>query len=361
MDKVFKILALNPGSTSTKVSIYENEKEVSTKLLEHSPAELSKYKYATEQYDMRMGAILDFLGEIGVNPREIDAIAARGGPPAKYKAGAYEINDAMIEACKSGKANLHPISLSPVIAYNWSKEYGTKAYVYDVVFVDEITDVARISGLPFVDRIGATHTLNTKAVARRVAEDMGSTYDKVTFIMCQLGGGTSVSIHQNGRIVDVISKDEGTFSPVRAGKIAAGDVIDMCLSGKYTEYELNAFWDGKGGLMAHLGTNDTKEVLKRIEQGDERAKLVLYAMAYQLAKDVGSMAVVAKGKIDRIVFTGGMAHSKVITDWIKELVEFIAPVVIYPGTFETEALALGILRVLRGEEKYEQFIPGVTV
>lgn len=358
---VYKILVINPGSTSTKISVFENEKELGTKMLEHSAEELKKYDTLSGQSVLRRAAILEYLKELGIKLSEIDAIAARGcGRWGKYYAGAYEINDLMAEDCISA-GKTHGSMTSAVIANEWKKEYNIKAYVYDVVPVDELEDIARISGNPLIERVGASHTLNTKATARMVAQQMGTTYEKVTFIMCHMGGGIGVNIHKNGRIIDVTSNDEGTFTPERSGRVPCDALAKLCLSGKYSKQEILEMMNGRGGLVAYLGTNDCKEVIKRIEAGDEKAKLIFSAMAYQIAKDIGSMATVVNGKVDRIVLTGGIAYSKMFTGMIKERVEFIAPVVIVEGSMEMEALAKGVLRVMRGEEKAREYLPGETV
>jgi len=361
MKDLYRILAINPGSTSTKISVFENDKEIGTRNIEHSSEELAKYSTAVEQYDMRKEAILDYLKELGVSLSEMDAIAARGiGRWGKYRAGAYEINDLMEEDSLKDTGS-HGMILSPILANRWAKEYGIKAYVYDVVPVDELEEIARISGSPFIERMGASHTLNTKATARKVAEEMGRTYEDVTFIMCHMGGGIGANLHKNGRTIDVTSDDEGTFSPERAGRVPVDALIKMCFSGKYTEKQVRKLMKGNAGLVGYLGTNDCKEVERRIAEGDRQAELIYKAMAYQIAKDIGALATVVKGKVDRIVLTGGIAYSKMMTCMITERVEFIAPVVVVPGAMEMEALAKGVLRVLRGEEKASAYLPGKTV
>lgn len=362
MKEKYIILVINLGSTSSKVSIFENSCELGNRIIEHPIQEISKYKSAIEQYDMRKNAILKYVAELGLNMHDIDAIAARGsGRWGKYRSGAYEINESMYEDCKANSGN-HGSILAPILGFEWGKELGIKAYVYDVVPVDELEEIARISGNPLVERVGASHTLNTKATARKVAEDMGRTYKDVTFIMCHMGGGIGVNLHKNGRIIDVTSSDEGTFTPDgRSGRVPCDALIRLCYSGKYDYKQANKLLNNEGGLAGYLKTNDCKEVENRILGGDAYAKLIYEAMAYQISKDIGSMAVVACGKIDRIVLTGGIANSKMMTGMIIERIKFIAPVVIIPGTMEMEALAKGVLRVLRGEEKANEYIPGKTL
>ncbi|MHC1719290.1 MAG: butyrate kinase [Clostridiaceae bacterium] len=361
MKDLYRILVINPGSTSTKISVFENDKEISTKNIEHSSEELAKYSTAVEQYEMRKEAILNYLKELGTGMQEMDAIAARGiGRWGKYSAGAYEINDLMEEDSLKDTGT-HGMILSPILANRWAKEFGIKAYVYDVVPVDELEEIARISGSPLIERIGASHTLNTKATARKVAGEMGRTYEDVTFIMCHMGGGIGANLHKNGRIIDVTSDDEGTFSPERAGRVSTDALIKLCFSGKYTEKQARKLMKGSAGLVGYLGTNDCKEVERRIAAGDRKAELIYEAMAYQIAKDIGALATVVNGNVDRIVLTGGIAYSKMMTDMITERVSFIAPVVVVPGAMEMEALEQGVIRVLRGEEEAKKYIPGKTL
>lgn len=358
---IFKLLVINPGSTSTKVSVFENDLELGKKELEHSSDELEKYATAAEQVNLRKKAILQYMDELGVDMSEIHAIAARGvGRWGKYQAGAYEINELMVEDCKTNPGK-HGSIVSPIIAYEWAKKYGIKAYIYDVVPVDELDDIARISGSPLIERMGASHTLNTKATARVVAQEMGRTYEDVTFIMCHMGGGIGVNLHKNGRIIDVTSDDEGTFMPERAGRVPCNALIKLCYSNKFTLGEMQTMMYSRGGLVGYLNTNDCKDVERRIIEGDKRAKLIYSAMAYQIAKDIGAMATSACGNVDRIVLTGGIAYSRMMTDMITERVSFIAPIVIIPGEMEMIALAKGVLRVIRGEEIAHEYIPGVTL
>lgn len=352
---IYRILAINPGSTSTKVAIFENEDKIAEKNLEHSAESLAKLVELKDQIALRQMDIEKYLEEQNWKPEDIDVVAARGCPDGVYKAGAYEIDGQMAADCVSPNGNVHPMSLGPVIAYNWVTAYGAKAYNYDVVRVDELSDVARLSGTPLFERSGASHTLNTKAVARKVARELGKTYESVTFIMCHLGGGIGVNLHQQGRIVDVVGGDEGTFSPVRAGKVPQDGIMKLCFSGNYDVKEISRLLRIKSGLTGYLGTNDCKEVEQRIVNGDEKARLIYEAMAYQTAKDIGSMAAAAAGNVDRIVLTGGIAYSEMLTEMIRKRVSFIAPVVIFPGSMEMEALCQGVLRVLRGEETVHKY------
>lgn len=356
MEKHYKILCINPGSTSTKIALFDNQEKLDEVTLDHNGEELARYPDIMSQLPMRKAAIYDYLKSKSIEPSEINAIAARGGPEGIcYHAGAYAIDEDMIAACMDPANVTHPMCLAPVIAYEWVKEFGTPAYNYDVVMVDEMTEVAHVGSLPGMDRLAACHTLNTRAVARTVAEEQGRRYEDVTYIMCHWGGGCSTSLHQKGKIIDLVSAGECSFSPSRAGRIPYNKLVKMCFSGKYTADELNTLFANHSGLLAHLGTLDCREVEARIAAGDKKAKLIYEAFAYNLAKDIGTLSVVVAGKVDSIVITGGIAHSEMLTGMVKERVSFIAPVVVKPGAMEMEALAGGILRVLNGEEKPYRF------
>lgn len=361
MDRRYTILCINPGSTSTKLALFSNETKIDETNIIHSAEEIRKYPDIISQLPMRKTAIYDYLSQHGVDLAVLDAIAARGCPAGRrYHSGAYEIDADMVAACLQPANIVHPMCLAPVIAHELASERSIPAYNYDVVMVDELKDVARVTGLPQVKRNASAHTLNTKAVAREVAEEIGRSYEDVNFIMCHLGGGCSVSMHERGRITDMVPSGEGSFTPSRAGRLTNRSVIKLCFSGRYSEKELKELLQSRGGFIAHLGTNDCREVEAMISRGDSRARLVYEAFAYNLAKDIGMMAVTTGGRVDRIVLTGGIAHSKMLTGMVKELVEFIAPVVIRPGAREMEALAGGVLRVLRGEEKARRFSEDFT-
>lgn len=354
--EVYKILCINPGSTSTKLALFENEEKLDETTIEHSDEELSKYPDIISELPMRKAAIYEYLKAHNIDPSDIDAIAARGCPGGKrYHAGAYEIDQDMVDACMQPTNAVHPMCLAPIISYEWVKDFGIPAFNYDVVMTDEMSDVARISSLPNLPRRPSAHMLNTRAVARELAEEMGTSYEEVNFVMCHLGGGCSVSMHNHGKVIDVVPSGEGTFTPSRAGRISIHPLTRLCYSGKYTQPELKDLFQNHSGLVAHLGTNDCREVERMILAGDEKAKQVYEAFAYNVAKDIASMAVTVCGEVDRIVLTGGIAYSRMFTDMVRKYVEFIAPVVVKPGAKEMEALTNGILRVLRGEEKAHKF------
>ncbi|MBV7272569.1 butyrate kinase [Clostridium sp. PL3] len=351
-----KILAINPGSTSTKIALYENEKEVFCKTLDHPVEEIEKYENVAAQFDMRKEVVLSFLKENGYEVHELAAVVGRGGMLPKVKSGAYKVNEIMVDRLKNNPMFEHASNLGALISYEIANSIGVSAYIYDSVRVDELKDIARISGMSDIPRTSTVHALNSRAMAMKVAKKYGKKYSDMNFVVAHLGGGISVSVHEKGQMVEIIADDEGPFSPERAGRIPCKALIDLCYSGKYDKKTMNKKLRGNGGLKDYLNTVDAREVEKMIEKGDEKAKIVYEAMAYQVAKGIGDLATVVKGKVDAIVVTGGIAYSNMITGWIKERVEFIAPVEIMPGENEMESLALGTLRVLKGEEEAKEYV-----
>ncbi|MGX8797267.1 butyrate kinase [Fusibacter sp. JL298sf-3] len=353
----YRILAINPGSTSTKIAIYDNEKEVFETTLRHSNEEIEQYDKIADQYDFRKDVILKVLSENEINLTKLSAVVGRGGLLKPIKGGTYAVNDAMIEDLKVGVLGEHASNLGGMIANEIAVQLNIPAFIVDPVVVDEMTEIARVSGMPDIQRASIFHALNQKAVARRYAGEQNKKYEDLNLIVAHMGGGVSVGAHEKGRVVDVNNAldGEGPFSPERAGGLPVGDLAKMCYSGKYTHADIKKKIKGKGGIVAYLGTNDGREVVKMIEDGDEKAKLVFEAMAYQIAKEIGSCAAVLKGQVDAIVLTGGLAYGEMLTDWIKERVAFISEVVIYPGEDEMSALALGGLRVLKGEETAQEY------
>lgn len=351
MDKEIKLLIINPGSTSTKVSIFENGVEVHKKSLSHSAESLSVYKKATDQSEMRKIEIVKFLEEIQYDLSKLTAIVARGGSLPPIHTGAYLINEEMIDVLCNRPIGQHASSTAALIAHDLAVKLGVNAYIYDGNTADEMEDIARISGCPEIPRVSMGHILNTKAVGRMYAEKIGKPYEAMNLIIVHMGGGISIGLHKNGIISDILTDEEGTMAPERSGGLPSLGVARLCYSGKYTFEEISYMVRGKGGLTAYLGTNSVVEVENRIQGGDDYAKLVFDAMVYQTAKGIGSLAAAAGGKLDGIIFTGGIANSKRFTDGVKESVEFIHPVTIIAGEFEMEALAAGITRVIRGEEK----------
>lgn len=346
------ILAINPGSTSTKVAVFKNGVNMLQKNLSHSAEEVGKYERITDQYYYRKKMILDWLREEGIGMENLSAVVGRGGLLRPMPGGTYQVTDAMIEDLKTGIQGEHASNLGGIIAKGIADSEGVPAYIVDPVAVDEFEDIARISGMPELPRKSLVHALNVKAVGRRAARDMGKNLDEVNFIVAHLGGGISIAPLKRGRIVDVNNaNDGGPFSPERAGGLPVGGLIKLCYSGKFTQAEMKRKTVGKAGLVGYLGTNDAREVVGMIEKGDKKADLVFDGMAYQIAKEIGSMAAVLMGRVDAVILTGGLAYSELLCSRIIKRIGFIAPVKIYAGEDEMLALAEGAARVLAGEEK----------
>ena len=352
------ILAINPGSTSTKISVYEDTKEVFTKTLRHTNEELAPYKNVIEQFNFRKETIKAALVENNIELKSLDVIVGRGGLVKPIPSGVYSVNDAMIEDIKTGKNGEHASNLGAIIAKDLAEEVGNiPALIADPVVVDELAPVARIAGHPEFKRISIFHALNQKAIAKLYAKDNGKKYEDLNLIVAHLGGGVSVGIHEKGKVVDVNDalNGEGPFSPERSGGLAAAQVVNMCFSGKYTEAEIRKMISGKGGVVAYLGTNSFQDVENRVAAGDPEATLISDAFAYQLAKEIGAMATVVNGKVDAIIITGGIAYNKPLMENVKAKVSFIAPVAIYPGEDEMGALAGNGLAVLNGTEQVKEY------
>lgn len=352
---MYKILAINPGSTSTKISVYEDDKPLFVESIQHSDSDLAGFNKITDQYEFRKNAVMNFLKANNVNPSELSAIVGRGGLLPPVKSGAYKVNELMVDVLRNRPVLEHASNLAALIAFEMSKELGIDSYIYDSIAVDELIDIARHTGLPEVDRVSLTHALNMRAAAIKTSQKLGKPYNECNLVVAHLGGGISLSAHSGGKMIDIVSDDEGPFSPERSGRVAVKDLFKYVSSGKYTKDEMKKKLRGEAGLKGHLGTIDAREVTKRIEAGDEKARLIFETMAYQIAKSIGELSVALYGKVDRIVLTGGIAYSKMLTDWIIERVSFIAPVEILPGENEMESLSLGVLRVLRGEETAREY------
>jgi butyrate kinase len=348
-----KILAINPGSTSTKIAVYKDLHEDYTKTLRHSTEELSEYPRILEQYEFRKRIIIDALKEADLNISKIDVVVGRGGLLKPIPGGVYRVNDLLIEDLHKEILGEHASNLGGILAKEIASEAGKKvpAFIVDPVVVDEMEDIARLSGHPELPRVSIFHALNQKAVARRYAREHKLKYQDVNLIVAHLGGGVSVGAHANGRVIDVNNglNGDGPYSPERTGTLPVGALTKLSYSGKYQFHELKNMITGKGGLVAYLKTNNSFEVEKRIDAGDEYAQLVYEGMAYQIAKEIGSLSTVFKGKLDAILLTGGLAKSHVICNWISERVSFIAPVLVYPGEDEMQALAESAYYALIGE------------
>ncbi|MBO7269399.1 MAG: butyrate kinase, partial [Bacteroidales bacterium] len=349
---------INPGSTSTKISVYEDTKEVFTKTLRHSNEELAPYKNVIDQLEFRKETIKAALKENNIDINTLAIIVGRGGLVKPIPSGVYEVNQAMIEDIRTGRNGEHASNLGAIIANELAQEVGgIKALIADPVVVDELEPVARISGHSAFPRISIFHALNQKAIAKLYAKDNGKEYKDLNIIVAHLGGGVSVGIHSKGRVIDVNDalRGEGPFSPERSGGLPAAAVVDACFSGKYTEKQIRKMISGEGGVVSYLGTNSFMDVENRVNAGDADAILINEAFAYQLAKEIGAMSTVVSGKVDAIIITGGIAYNKDLMEKVKEKVQFIAPVSVYPGEDEMGALAGNGLAVLEGTEEVKVY------
>ncbi|MDR2009120.1 MAG: butyrate kinase [Bacteroidales bacterium] len=348
----YRILTINPGSTSTKIAVFENEKNIFLKNIKHTAEELAPYGSITDQYEFRKEKVLKELMEAGQDVNTINCIVGRGGLIKPIPSGVYEINADLKADLVDAPMGEHASNLGGLIAEDIAKGLdGVNAYIADPVVVDELTDIARISGHPNFVRVSIFHALNQKAIARRYCSENNLVYEQINLIIAHLGGGISVAAHNKGMVVDVNNAldGEGPFSPERSGTLPTGQLVKACFSGKYTQQEIGQMIKGKGGFTAYLGTNDAYEVEMRAKNGDEYAQLISDAMGYQIAKDIGAMATVLKGDVNAILLTGGIAYNKQFCSYIEDMVKFIAPMRIYPGEDEMSALAMNGLLILRGE------------
>ena len=353
------ILAVNPGSTSTKMAVYEDEKPLVLRSISHSNEDLAHFDDVIEQLDYRKKLVLDELERVGV-PLAFDAVIGRGGLVKPIAGGVYEINQKMLDDTYSGIAmHNHACNLGCLIAHDISSQIrGCRSFIADPGVVDELNDYARISGSPLMNRICIWHALNQRAIARRFAQEIGKKYEDLNLIICHLGGGISVAAHEHGRAVDANNAldGEGPFSPERAGSLPAADLIRLCFSGKYTEKQLLKRIAGKAGLNAHLGTANVMEIEMRInEYGDTHAELILNAMVYHVAKNIAGLGAVLCGKVDAILLTGGLARSEYVISRLRKRIDWVAPVYCFPGEDELEALALNALDVLRGQRDVQEY------
>ncbi len=354
---MYKILVINPGSTSTKIGVFDGEQKIFEVNLTHTAGELAGFARVADQFGFREEVILRALAGAGIEVGSLAAVIGRGGLLRPVESGVYAVDDAMesdLRACRYGE---HASNLGALLARKIASAVGIPALVADPVVVDELDDVARVSGHPLAPRISIFHALNQKATARRYAASTGRRYEDLNLIVAHLGGGISVGVHRGGRVVDVGNAldGEGPFSPERAGSLPWGKVVELCFSGDYTRDQLQKMFCGAGGVVAHLGTNDTRVALARAEGGDAQARLVVEALAYNVAKGIGAASAVLAGQVDAVILTGGIAHSAFITDAIAARVRHIAPVEVMPGENELEALAENALRVLRGEAEAKTY------
>lgn len=354
-----KILAINPGSTSTKISVFENHEDIFTINIKHTTEEICSFAKVIDQYDFRKKIILKELETAGIKLSSTDLVVGRGGLLKPIPGGVYKINDAMIRDLKDETSRAHPSNLGAILAFEISKEIGSSAgsYIVDPVIVDELEPLARFSGMPEVPRISIFHALNQKAVARRFAREHNVKYEDLNLIIVHMGGGITVGAHRKGRVIDVNNglDGEGPFSPERSGGVPVGDLVNLCFSGKYTLEEVKKKITGQGGLVAYLGTNSAYEVGKKVRAGDNNAETVYRAMAYQISKEIGAIAVVLEGKIDGIILTGGVAYDDLFCKWIEEKVGFLGKVIIYPGEDEMKALEEGVYFAVKGEMEIKEY------
>ncbi|MDD5823107.1 MAG: butyrate kinase [Firmicutes bacterium] len=352
-----RILVMNLGSTSSKIAVYEDDKELFTETLRHSQEEMAQFDDVLDQFEFRNAKIREALAKHDIAADSITVACSRGGNICACPHGAIGIDQAMIDyLTRPEDTAKHASLLGSMVAFDFAKEYGSLACIYDAIGTDEKQPIARVSGVPELPHFTVGHTLNTRAMAIKCAEEkLGKSFDECTFIVAHLGGGSSIRLYKNGVNIDSVNDDEGNFTPERGGGVGAKGLIDLCYSGKYTAKEAMKLIHGNGGLKAHLGTTDAIAIEKMIEAGDEYAKIVYEAMAYNVGKDIAKLSAVVSGKVDRIILTGGISYGKMITDYVTNMVEFIAPVEVMPGEYEMEALAAGALRVAQGKEELQDF------
>lgn len=357
--KKFKVLALNFGSTSTKYAVYEDETCIALQVFRHDAETLSEFTTLDQTAEYRMSLILAHLREHDLDLNDFDAVVGRGGLVKSLEGGTYAVNEKMLEDLHSCAYGFHVCNLGGMIASDIAKQVGKPAFVVDPPVVDEMTEVAKLSGHPDYPRRPLFHALNQKAIAKRFARETGRRYDELNLIVCHMGGGITVGAHKQGKVVDVNNglEGEGAYTAERPGTLPVLDVLRIVFSGKYgkTYDELRLHFGYDCGLMGYTGTNDGKEVTARILAGDEKAELAYRGMAYQVSKEISAMGAVLRGKVDAILLTGGFANDKRLMGWIEENVSYLAPVHIYPGEDEMLSLAQGAIRVLKGEEEIQVY------
>jgi len=352
-----RILAINPGSTSTKIAIYSDIELEYKKSIKHSSEKIAEFNSIYDQLDFRLQSVTQTLKEANIDLKSLTAIVGRGGMLKPIPGGTYLVNDEMLAYVKEAPRGEHASNLGCVIAKKIADSIGVSAFIVDPVAVDEMEDIARFTGMPDIKRQSLFHALNQKAISLKAASQLGKKYSELNLIVAHLGGGISVGVHKKGKVVDVNNAldGDGPMSPERSGGVPIGPLYHMAMSGKYTLKEIKRMNYGNGGMVAYLGTNDGYEIEQRIKNGDKQAKFILEVMCYQIAKEIGSGATVLSGDVDAIIITGGLAYDKLIVELIKERVRFISPVIVIPGEDEMEALAFGALRVLKGDEEPQHY------
>ncbi|MBD8070382.1 butyrate kinase [Bacillus sp. PS06] len=356
-ENVYRILVINPGSTSTKIGVFENERSMFEKTIRHDSDVINSFEDIISQYEFRKNTILEALDSEAINISKISAVCGRGGLLRPIEGGTYLVNELMLKDLKAGYAGQHASNLGGILAYEIASALNIPSYIVDPVVVDELEPIARISGFSLIERKSIFHALNQKAVARRVSNELGKRYEDLNLIVTHMGGGITVGAHKRGKVVDVNNglHGDGPFSPERAGTVPAGDLVALSFSGDYYREEVMKKLVGQGGLVGYLDTNDVIKVENMIKSGNKKAKLVYEAMGYQVSKEIGAAATVLEGKVDAIILTGGIAYSTQFVEYIQNRVNWIADVIVHPGENELQALAEGALRVLRGEEQEKQY------
>lgn len=356
-DESFRILTINPGSTSTKIAVFEDEEEVFSETLRHSAEELDVYETIADQWDFRRKLVMDELREHGLKAEDMNAISCRGGLIRPIPSGTYRVGPQMLEDCRAGVRGQHASNLGALIGAQISEETGVPAFVVDPPSVDEMSVVAQYSGHPSIRRTSLFHALNQKAVARRYAEETGRDYEELNLVVCHMGGGVSVGAHACGEVVDTENAfgGEGPFTPGRAGSMPVNEIVDLCFQENADRDEIMDMLTRRSGMMAYLGTTSMQEIEAQAEQGEDRAQEALDAFCYQVAKEIAAMSVALNGKTDQILLTGGIAYGEPVTERLRRLIGWIAPVTIYPGEDEMLSLAQGALRVLRGDEAPKEY------
>ena len=355
----YRVLAINPGSTSTKIAVFDEENLVFSKTLRHDAEKIAAFGGIIEQYEFRKNLVMEAMAENNVSPESLHAVVGRGGLVKSVAGGTYKVNEKMLTDLQNPQlwGRIHASNLGAFIANSIAEPLSIPAYIVDPVTVDEFEDIARISGVPQIERKSLFHALNIRFIARKIAKKIGKEFSECNMVAVHMGGGISVAAIKNGSTVDVNNAllGMGPFSPQRAGALPIGDLLEMAFSGEYTHKELVSLFTKKGGLMSYLGTDDGRVIAERIENGDEKAKLIFTAMCYQVAKEIGACAAVLKGKVDAIFLTGGLAYNDFVVEEIKSRTGFIAPLEVLPGENEMEALSQGAIRVLHGKEEAKHY------
>ncbi len=354
---MYRILAINPGSTSTKIALFDRDRQIFARNLSHSKEELSCFKEIQDQKDYRRRCVEAAMEENGYRMEDVDVFVGRGGGLVSLEGGTYSVTDLIVEHAASGITGQHPAQLASQICKYFADRYGKPAFVVNPPDVDEFDEISRVTGLKGIYRECHLHSLNQKEIALRYCASIGKAYKDANLVVCHLGGGVSVTAHAHGRMIDSndIIRGSGPMSPTRAGDLPFIRVIELAFSGKYTQKELTERLNKNGGLLDHFGTDDAREIERKIEAGDPYAKIIYDGMLYQIAKYAGAMAVAMKGKVDAIILTGGMSHSSYIVDFLRPYLNWISEIVVMPGEFEMEALAAGALRVMDGLEEAKQY------